>query len=73
MFEMDAFSHAVIAVVCLFIAWYVGRNWGRKSLSEAVIETTLDNLERSGYICTETGRNGEKELIPISEILANKE
>jgi hypothetical protein len=31
----------------------------------------LDKLEQDGFIATEVDANGEKELIPVSQLVAN--
>ena len=41
------------------------------SLSEDMVSFTLDMLERDGLIRTETGKDGEKEIVPIHEIVAD--
>jgi DNA-binding PadR family transcriptional regulator len=35
-----------------------------------MIEALLDKLERDGFIAVEEDNKGEKELIPVSEIVA---
>ena len=37
---------------------------------EPLISSLLDKLEADGYIYTKTDKDGEKELIRISEIIA---
>ena len=39
-------------------------------MTEEVIGTLLDRLEKEGLIATVTGKDGEKDIIPISEIIA---
>ena len=36
-----------------------------------MVELTLDMLERDGLIRTETSKDGDKEIIPISEIITD--
>tara|TARA_B100001123_G_scaffold432121_1_gene554626 strand:- start:702 stop:872 length:171 start_codon:yes stop_codon:yes gene_type:complete len=53
------------------IATYIwGRYGTKKEILEDVISSMLDTLEKDGFIKTEIDENGEKELIPISEIKA---
>jgi hypothetical protein len=66
---MDATLHTVIAVGCMIGAYY----WGRVSVGFSVENTLskmLDKLEKDGLIATKTNSDGEKDLIPISEIIA---
>ena len=37
---------------------------------EPIISKMLDKLESDGFIYTTTDKDGEKELIPISEVIA---
>lgn len=66
---MDALTHALIAVSCIAGAYYVGR-WSTRNDLTDVIESLLSKLEMDGYIATKTDENGEKELVPISDIIA---
>ncbi|SVA95582.1 uncharacterized protein METZ01_LOCUS148436 [marine metagenome] len=71
---MDGILHTILATGSIIGAFYVGL-WksrlgiGKDVVSEA-IEHTLDRLERDGYIETRTDRDGEKDIIKISEIRA---
>ena len=42
-----------------------------KSVSTYLLTSMLDRLELDGYIITETDKDGEKELVPVSEVIAN--
>jgi len=66
---MDVLTHTLIAVACIAAAYYAGR-WSTRNDLTDVIESLLSNLEKDGYIWTKTDKNGEKELIPISDIIA---
>ncbi len=69
---MDVTLHTILATGSILIAYYVGKwtsKFGKDVVSEA-IEHTLDRLERDGYIETKTDRDGEKDIIKISEIRA---
>ena len=67
-FELDVYSHTVIAISCIALSYYIGRNWGRKGLVASVVGDMLDKLEKEGFIKTKLDKDGDKELIPISEI-----
>ena len=64
-FELDVYSHTIIATLSLATSYYVGRNWGRKSLVADVFGNMLDKLEKEGFIKTKLDKDGDKELIPI--------
>jgi len=68
---MDPTYHTIIATVCILGAFYIGK-WfsGHSDIVAKAIESTLDRLERDGYIETRTDRDGEKDIIKISEIRA---
>lgn len=68
--RMDVYLHTVITF-CFMVATYIwGRYGTKKEILEDVISSMLDSLEKDGFIKTEIDENGEKELIPISEIKA---
>ncbi len=69
---MDVTLHTILATGSIMGAFYIGlwkSKFGKDVVSEA-IEHTLDRLERDGYIETKTDRDGEKDIIKISEIRA---
>ena len=66
---MDATLHTVIAIGCMLGAYY----WGKFSAgtsTETMLGNMLDILEKDGYIATKTDKNGDKDLIPINELIA---
>ena len=66
---MDATLHTVIAIGCMLGAYY----WGKISASpekEKMLGSMLDRLEKDGFIATKTDSKSEKDLIPISEVIA---
>ena len=67
---MDATLHTIIAVGCLMISFYAGRFFATRGLLEKIVCLMLDRLEFEGYIITEKDEDGEKELIPVSELIA---
>tara|TARA_B100000427_G_scaffold289965_1_gene265960 strand:- start:398 stop:634 length:237 start_codon:yes stop_codon:yes gene_type:complete len=71
---MDVFTHTIIAVGSLVSFFFLGEYFGKKKgIEDAafdVVDYTLDMLERDGLIRVET-KNGEKEIVPISEIISD--
>ena len=67
---MDPILHSVIAVGCMAGCYYAGHRLAIKNMFEPIISKMLDKLEADGYIYTTIDKDGDKELIPISEILA---
>ena len=69
---MDPFIHTLIAVGSLFGAYYLGQFLYKKEGRDVddIVSTILDKLERDGFIVVKEDKDsGEKELIPISEII----
>ena len=50
--------------------YYAGHFLATKNMFESIISKMLDKLEADGYIYTTIDKDGDKELIPISEIIA---
>ena len=48
--------------------YFWGRSFSKREILENVIGSTLASLEEEGFIKTIEDENGEKELVPISEI-----
>ena len=69
---MDPITHTLIAVGSLFIAYYLGRFLRKIEGRDVddVISALLEKLERDGFVAVEKDKDGEKELIPISEVVA---
>ena len=67
---MDPILHTVIALGCMGGCFYAGHFLATKNMFEPLISKMLDKLEADGYIYTKTDKDGEKELIRISEIIA---
>ena len=67
---MDALVHTLLAVGSMLGAFYAGKYVNRLTVSDKAITFLLDKLEKDGYILTETDKDGEKELVPISEEIA---
>ena len=67
---MDPILHTIIALGCMVGCYYVGHYFAVKKSFEPIVVGLLDKLEADGYIYTTTDKDGEKELIPISEVIA---
>ncbi len=71
---MDVITHTMIAVGSLagffFLGEYFGKKKGTEDTALDVVDYTLHMLERDGLIRVET-INGEKEIVPISEIISD--
>ena len=67
---MDPILHTIIAVGCMAGCYYAGHFLGIKRSFEPIVSGLLTKLEADGYIYTTTDKDGDKELIPISEIIA---
>ena len=67
---MDAYLHTALAVGAIAAAYYAGR-WSINDKIELVIGTMLDTLEKEGFVATVLDKDGDKELVPISELVAN--
>ena len=66
----DPLILAVVTTIVLATFYYAGRYLAKRSLVEDVIENVLECLEKDGLIETKTDKDGEKEIIPISDIIA---
>lgn len=67
---MDSLTHTIIAVGSLAGFFYAGVIITKWKMTEEIIGHMLDKLEKEGMIATVTGKDGEKDIIPISEIIA---
>jgi len=70
---MDPIIHTLIVVGSLFGAFHLGRFLYRREGGDVddIISAIIDKLERDGFVAVEKDESsGEKELIPISEIVA---
>ena len=67
---MDSILHTAIALGWMAGCYYAGHFFASKNMFEPIISKMLDRLEADGYIYTKTDKDGEKELIRISEIIA---
>ena len=67
---MDATLHTIIAVGALASAYHLGWFLGKKRLFYEIAIKMLEKLENDGFIAVKKDKDGEKDLIPISEIIA---
>ena len=67
---MDMVTHTLIAGACMAATYYWGRYLSKMDILENVVDTMFRTLEKEDFIRTVEDENGDKELIPISEILA---
>ena len=67
---MDPTLHTIIAVGSLFGAYHLGKFLTHRSLFDEIASKMLEKLENDGYIAVKKDKDGEKDLIPISEIIA---
>ncbi len=67
---MDPILHAVIALGCMIGCFYLGKFLAARECVEPMVGSLLEKLESEGYICTATDKDGDKELIPVSEVVA---
>ena len=66
----DPMLLTIITTIVLATFYYAGRYLAKKSLVENIIENVLESLEKDGLIATKTDKNGEKDIIPISVVIA---
>ena len=67
---MDTYIHTIIATGCIAGAYYIGKYVSGKNMIENVIANLLETLEKDGFIATAFDKDGDKELIPVSELIA---
>ena len=72
---MDPITHTALAVGSLLVFFFVGEWIGGKKKTDDVLEKTvaltIETLERDGFIRTEIDKDGDVELIPISELITD--
>ena len=66
---MDPYVHTLIATGLILGAYFLGKYLESDKIVETVVSQLLDKLERDGYIAVEEDKDGEKELILISQIV----
>ena len=69
--NMDVYIHTTLAMGVIAIAYYAGQYFSRTKDIEVVVDSLLDTLEKEGFVKTSMDECGDKEVIPISELVAN--
>ena len=67
---MDVYLHTALAMGAIGAAYFAG-NYFRNPKIEDIVGAMLDTLEKEGFVETSLDKDGDKELIPISELIAN--
>ena len=67
---MDPILHTAIALGCMVGCFYAGHYLATRNMFEPLISKMLDKLEADGFIYTKIDKDGDKELIAISDIIA---
>ena len=66
---MNPITYALITLICMIASFYFAKYFTVKSYFEDIVTNTLDRLESEGFILPKTDKDGEKELIPVSEAI----
>ena len=66
--EIDVYTHTVVAIACLAGCYYWGRLLAKREILSEVVDTTLEKLEKEGFVRMEIDEDGDKSLVLISEI-----
>jgi len=64
---MDMYTHTIIATSCIAAAFYAGLYFNKRSIMNSIVTSTLDTLEKDGFIKTEINEDGEKTLVSVAE------
>ena len=67
---MDPLFHTLLAVGCMLGSFYLGRYLAEKECFEPICGGLLEKLDADGLIYTTTDEDGQKELVPVSEVVA---
>ena len=67
---MNVYLHTIIATLPICFAYLVGRYWGRGAFVESIVNSLISKLDKDGFISTTLDKDGEVELVPISEVIA---
>jgi hypothetical protein len=60
----------MIATGCIAAAYYIGKYVSGRNVVENAVGNILETLEKEGFIATALDKDGDKELIPVSEMIA---
>ena len=66
---MDVYLHTALALGIIIVAYYSGR-WSVNDKLDMIIASMLETLEKEGFVATVLDKDGDKELVPISELIA---
>jgi hypothetical protein len=67
---MDVYLHTFLAMTAIGAAYYAGNYFSTANV-ENIVGAMLETLEKEGFVETSLDKDGDKELIPISELIAN--
>jgi len=67
---MDVYLHTFLAMGAIGAAYYAGHYFAQPAV-EDIVGSMLDTLEKEGFVETSVDKDGDKELVPISELVAN--
>ncbi len=61
---------AVIITVVMASCYYLGYFLSTRNALDSIVPAMLDLLEREGFIITELDEDGDKDLVPVSSVIA---
>ena len=67
---MDVITHTLLAATCIIGSFYAGKYLSKREIVENAISYLLDNLEKEGLIAVRKSSKGDKDIIPINEVIA---
>ena len=67
---MDVYLHTFLAMGAIGAAYYAGNYFSTANV-ENIVGAMLETLEKEGFVETSLDKDGDKELVPISELVAN--
>ena len=67
---MDVYLHTFLAMSSIGAAYYAGHYFSTANV-ENIVGAMLETLEKEGFVETSLDKDGDKELVPISELVAN--
>ncbi len=66
---MNPITYALITLTCMIASFYSAKYFALKESFEEIVINVLDRLEIDGFILTKTDKDGEKELVKVSEAI----
>jgi len=61
---MNIYLHTFLALSCMYLTYFYGRNMTRGEIAANVAEGTLERLEKAGFIKYKMNKKtGEKEFV----------